>query len=393
MYLKHLEIHKFRNLKSFAGNFAPELNFFFGDNAQGKSNLIEAIYLLCLAKSYRTNEDAELAPFGDSTFHLEGIFSDREGLRNRVIIRYDAVAGKSIKIDGKKVIAYSKVVGKFPIIVLSNDDYQITSGPPAQRRRYFNILLSQSSARYLDDLKEYEKILKQRNRVLQENNQGKRLQEYSAGRGGTSANNLLEIWDQQLIRVGAEIMQIRQKTIEEINALVAPLYQQISDSAVQFRIEYRPCVPVKPGIELQQSFASSLQNMRFKEQRFGMSLVGPHRDEFVFLVAEHDLRKYGSQGEHKSTLVSLKAAEARFLLNKTGTEPILLLDDLNAELDKHRSKNVLKLFQDHHQVFVTGTSLDHEAFKKHYAYSFKPTSFWIQDGEISPLAFNDPVGN
>lgn len=343
MYLNQLAIQRFRNLQPGSLTFSPTVNFLFGDNAQGKTNLVEAIYLLCLAKSFRTREDAELVPFGGKDFFIEGKFHIDGSLNRRVAVMYAESGGKQISIDDKRLHRFSGLIGEFPVICLWAGDYEITGGAPQQRRRFFNILLSQSSRRFLDDLKQYEKIVKQRNSVL-------------AGLTAANGDAQLNVWDEQLTVFGARLMRARREMVDELNEHLSEHYRAITRNRWILRIDYHPNVAYHEPIEA--GFERQLRQWAAREKRQGVTLVGPHRDEFKFLIGDNELRLYGSRGEHKSALVSLKAAEATVLKKRTEITPIVLLDDLFAELDRDRSARVLSLFEAGSQIFVTGTTLD-----------------------------------
>ncbi|HPG39110.1 MAG TPA: DNA replication/repair protein RecF [bacterium] len=372
MYIHKLDIHIFRNLQNISLDFTQDINLIFGDNAQGKTNLIETIYILCLAKSFRTHDEAELAPFDGDTYSFDGVFMNDADITNRVAVYYTRSLGKKIKVDGKLVTQFSKLVGKFPIVILSAEDHVITSGPPAQRRKFFNIMLSQSSALYLDELKKYERILKQKNKFL-----------LSLPKDPAALRDQLEIWNCQLINTGVNIMQARMHMIEEINSYLAASYKTITAADFTLQVHYQPSVPVKTGQNLAATFTTMVKAAMNNEIRRGAALVGPHRDEFVFTISGNDLRKYGSRGEHKSALVSLKAAETVFLKKKTQTDPILLFDDLFAELDIERSARVMELFAKAGQTIITGTSLDMTTIKN---IGFKDKSyntFLVKSGQVS----------
>ena len=371
MYLNRLQIHSFRNIRPTKLEFSPHRNYLFGDNAQGKTNLIEAIYLLCLAKSFRTNDDSALVPFNENRCLIEGDFESLEKIHRHVGIMFDEASGKQIKVDGKKLHQYSKLVGLFPIIILSANDHEITAGPPAQRRRFFNILLSQSSSRYLDDLKHYEKILKQRNKVLAALVTGDRM-----------ARGQLDIWDEQLVSVGARIVAARAAIVMELNPFLSEFYARISSKKWTFHASYCPNVNINAASEIESSFFQQLKKTASRERMYGKTLVGPHRDEFIFYISDYDLRRFGSRGEHKSALVSLKAAEAHVLQQRTEMPPMLLLDDLYAELDQERSHNVLELFDPKCQIFVTGTSLDWAGMNNTNGLATEQTVYKVQAGTI-----------
>jgi len=376
MYLNRLRVQEFRNILPTTLEFSPHRNYLFGDNAQGKTNLIEAIYLLCLAKSFRTNEDGALAPFDKSGFLIEGDFSSAENIQRHVGIMYDEAGGKQIKVDGKKLQQYSKLVGLFPIIILSANDHEITAGPPAMRRRFFNVLLSQSSSRYLDDLKHYEKVLKQRNKMLA-----------VSVSGDKSTQAQMEIWDAQLVEVGARIIAARAAIVNDINPFLSEFYRRISSEKWTLRVSYRPNAAIDGIEDIKEGFFRLLKRSASRERMQGKTLVGPHRDEFIFYISDYNLRRFGSRGEHKSALVSLKAAEAHVLQQRRQTLPILLLDDLYAELDQERSHNVLNLFDPGSQVFVTGTSLDYAGMKNSSGLASDQTIFKVQAGGISRVEY------
>lgn len=376
MHLNRLRVQEFRNILPTTLECSRRRNYLFGDNAQGKTNLIEAIYLLCLAKSFRTNEDGALVPFNKSSFLIEGDFSSAENIQRHVGIMYDQASGKKIKVDGKKLQQYSKLVGLFPIIILSANDHEITAGPPAMRRRFFNVLLSQSSSRYLDDLKHYEKVLKQRNKLLADSVSGDR-----------SVLAQMDIWDAQLVDVGARIIAARAAIVNDINPYLGDFYRRISNQKWSLRVRYQPNAAVGDSEDVKESFFRLLKRAAARERMQGKTLVGPHRDEFVFYISDYDLRRFGSRGEHKSALVSLKAAEAYVLQQRRQTPPILLLDDLYAELDQERSHNVLNLFDPGSQVFITGTSLDYAGMKNSNGLSHDQTVFKVQAGLIKRVDY------
>jgi DNA replication and repair protein RecF len=372
MYLNQLEIQKFRNLKPIRVTFSPLVNFIFGDNAQGKTNLVEAIYILCLAKSFRTREDAEIVPFSDQEYFIEGEFHADDAIRRRIAVMYDAAQGKQISIDEKRLHRFSNLIGEFPVICLSAGDHEITSGAPVQRRRFFNILLSQSSRRYLDDLKQYEKIVRQRNTILTT---------MMSGKHGSDAQ--LEIWNQQLISFGARLITARREMVDELNTFLAEYYQILTRNRWSLRIDYHPNVAASADDVMEEKFEQQLRKWAPKEKSHGVTLVGPHRDEFKFLVSDRELRLFGSRGEHKSALVSLKAAEAAVLQKRTEIRPIILLDDLYAELDSSRCANVLALFEKNRQIFITGAHFDSADFNRAGISTESAATFFVDNGAIS----------
>jgi len=372
MYLSSLAIDSFRNLDTQRLDFYARKNYLFGENAQGKTNLLEAIYLLCLCKSFRTSSDAELIPLGKDCFSLTGRFADHNGIEHEIVLRYQASSGKQVFLDGKPVYQLSSLVGQFPVVVLSAADYDITHGSPQQRRRFFNILASQCSARFLNDLKEYEKIIKQRNRIF-----------WLIQNGRIKGGEELEVWNEQLIIKGCALMEFRSKLISEMAAVLAHHYQSISGDATEpFTITYEPNVEVTPGSDPRACFSERLKKMKGLEIARGVSLVGPHRDEFRLCVGARTLRQFGSRGEHKSALISIKAAELFLLKSYLHTTPLLLLDDLYAELDQERGEKVIELFSDGGQCIISGTSADFSSLQHRLHRQKDEYLFFVRGGRI-----------
>lgn len=372
MFLRSLAIESFRNLDAQHLEFYARKNYLFGENAQGKTNLLEAIYLLCLCKSFRTSNDAELIPLGKDHFNLTGRFADKIGIDHEIVLRYHITSGKQVILDGKPVHHLSSLVGQFPVVVLSAADYDITHGSPQQRRRFFNILASQCSSRFLNDLKEYEKVIKQRNRIL-----------WLTQNGRINSGDELEAWNEQLILKGCALMEFRSKLVSEMAAVLLHHYRSISGDATEpFTITYEPNVEVDPGTDPRDRFVEKLRKMKGLEIARGVSMVGPHRDEFKLCVGERTLRQFGSRGEHKSALISIKAAELFLLKSYLNTTPMLLLDDLYAELDQERGEKVIELFSDGGQCIISGTSADFSSLQHSLHRQKEEYLFFVREGRI-----------
>jgi DNA replication and repair protein RecF len=374
MVLKRLSLSRFRNLTDVEISFDSKRCFIFGDNAQGKTNILESIYLLCLAKSFRTNDDEELVSFEERGLLIHGEFINDTGNSKKVSVQYDAGTGKAIRVDGKNVRPFSQLIGQFPVVALSSENYSITQGPPAYRRKFFDILISQSSARYLEGLKEYDRILKQRNKILSDFAQKK-----------ISRKNEMDVWNKQLIEKGDFIIRCRSKVIEEINSSLSTYYQKITNKKDVFQIKYSPHIQFQSFDHIKATFVNQLTKLEAKELLLGKTLVGPQRDEYLFMIDGKNIRLYGSRGEHKSALISLKAAESILLKKKTGTEPILLLDDLYAELDKKRGQNVLNLFSNESQCIITGTSSDYDVLSETQRTQADFSTYFVKEGKVERL--------
>jgi DNA replication and repair protein RecF len=372
MFLSSLVIDGFRNLNSQHLDFSANKNYLFGENAQGKTNLLELIYLLCLCKSFRTSNDAEMIPLGRDYFNITGHFVSQNHIEHEINLRFHPASGKQVVLDGKPVHQLSSLVGQFPVVVLSVADYDITHGSPQQRRRFFNILASQCSARYLSDLKEYEKIVKQRNRIL-----------WLAQTGKVRLRDDLDVWDEQLVVKGVALMAFRSRLVDEMTMVIKEHYQTISGNDDEnLCVEYHPNVEDKGNGNLLEQFRTSVQRMKNAEAARAISLVGPHRDEFKFTIGRRTLRQFGSRGEHKSALISIKAAELALLKKHGHTTPLLLLDDLYAELDQERSERVGGLFSQEGQCFISGTSADFSSLQHQLPRKNGERVFFVRGGWI-----------
>ncbi len=329
----------FRNYESADLAFKSEINLIYGLNAQGKSNFLEAIYLLCLGRSFRQATNQDLLKIGSSYFTVKGHIILDNHLEKVVALQYTKNAKKEISVDRKRLNGHAEIFGRFPIVVISPDDYKVTTGGPAERRRFIDILLSQVSVSYLAHLQDYHRVLKQRNKILQDMKSGLR-----------AAESTLEPWTEKMVSVGAKIIRERHHFIVEYSRMLDPLYRGYSASNDSISVAIDSTVSASA---VEQNYVSTLKKAAAKERALGVSLVGPHRDDLVITINGKDIRNYGSRGEHKSVVIALKLAELKFLKHKREETPIFLLDDCFSELDEIREKNVFSSFQDFGQMFLT----------------------------------------
>lgn len=355
MILRRISLRNFRNYAELDLRLSESCNFFVGDNAQGKSNLLEAAHVLGVTRSFRASHDRELVRLGSEGYEISGEFVDELQVRHVTVICYDNRQGKTVSLDRKHVPSTSWV-GKFPIVHFSPECHKITGGPPAERRRFVDLLLCQSSPAYLADLLEYNRVLRQRNALLAqpENN---------------SASNLVA-WSQALAIYGCRITTARHKFVKEYEEILLQSYQHISGSTLPFQLAYRTQFPSEEITT--ERFLQLLQAARAHEERRKRTQVGPHFDDFVFEIDGKDLRKYGSRGEQKSALIALKLAETVYLKTRTGTAPIILLDDLASELDANRMCSTRDYFYGCGQLLITSTAtLTHGFDKPFQSYRVK----------------------
>jgi len=360
MILRRLHLRNFRNYEKLDLEFSEHSNYFVGQNAQGKSNVLEAIYALALTRSFRSTSDKDLVRLGTEGYEIAGEFIDELGIRHQAVMVCDVREGKKISVD-RKLVSSLRWVGKFPVVLFSPESHKITSGPPAERRRFVDTLLSQSSSAYLTDLVEYYRVLRQRNTLLAT---------------AATENSDFAAWSEALAQFGCRVVAARIQLIRDYTQTLHQAYTQIAGSPSPFRILYRT------RFELTQLtpdfFLQLLRQTRAQEERRKRTLIGPHLDDFEFSLEGRDLRLYGSRGEQKTALMALKWAEAEYLKNKTGRAPLILIDDLPSELDAGRVAHALACFAGSGQLFWTAAlRLEREANAEYH--------FEVQHGEVRHL--------
>ncbi len=353
MIIQKLKLLNFRNYSQLELMISSAQNYICGSNAQGKSNLLEAIYCLSLTRGFRTNADHELLKFGADSFDISGEYLDERGAGHAVTIYYQREVGKQISLNRKRLQSHAALVGKIPVVLFSPESHRITAGPPAERRKFMDVLLSQGSSVYLSDLQEYNRILRQRNALLaQFYSNGSNFHDRSAG--------ALAAWDESLALYGCKILQARYRFVQDSVEFLQQAYEYISASSHYLQFAYRSpfdALAGEPKAITPQCFMERLGEYRVREKQRGQTLVGPHRDDLELTIDAADLRRFGSRGEHKSVLMALKMLEAEYLKQKLGTAPIILLDDLISELDETRSRQCLEHFTGRGQLFVSAVSL------------------------------------
>jgi len=373
MHIQNLELAGFRNYEFAHVSFSPRMNVLFGQNAQGKTNLIEALYLLCLGRSFRLAKNQDLlnneAPF----FTLRAdVIKDNE-IEKAVFIKYIRDGKKEININRKRLQGYSKIFGHFPVVIMAPDEFKITTSGPSERRRFLNILLSQVSLSYLSDLQEYARILKQRNRILHDIRAGKRVEKA-----------VITPWTENLVNVGKRIILFRNSFIAHFSPSLASIYRNLTKQQDDLQIEIKNSVTFTTDDEIEQAFSEKLKRQERQETILGSTLVGPHRDDLLFTINNMELRKYGSRGEHKSVLLSLKIAEFKYLQKAVQETPLLLLDDCYSELDHAREENVLKSIDGLGQVILTTPKQNLFSDYSHL-FSNDTFRFCVEGGQIDQV--------
>lgn len=337
--LRNLSLQAFRNYRSLDLEIDAGLTLIVGPNGQGKTNLIEAIYFLCLGRSFRERRDRRLIMFGERGTRLEGVFS-LDGDTHSISIVIDREGGKRAQIDGDDVERMRDLVGQVPVVGFTPEDTDIVKGDPASRRRFLDLVLAQTSREYLEALRLYRRALVQRNICLRE------------GRA-----ELIESWEEALVENGTEIRKRRETLIEYIENVAGDMYTGISPGDKSFTIRYRPNPP--RGNAEAEDLAEALAAGRRDDLDRGFTGTGPHRDDILFEVGGRNLRMYGSHGQARTALATLKLAEVAYYTFSHARQPILIMDEVTSVLDQDRTENLVRLLsREASQVFITSPSED-----------------------------------
>lgn len=367
MVLKKLKLVNFRNYAEEEIAFHPGLNILFGQNGQGKTNILESLYYLALTKSFRTNIDQNLVLNNAQFFRIEGNFTTDSNRKLVSSLSFSGTQGKRLKVNTQKVPKFSDYIGTIPLVLLAPSDLEITQGGPFQRRKFLDIMLSQSSKLYLHHLLQYRRALKQRNLILQD--------------GGEIDKATLESWEATLIQHGTVLIEKRRGAIAELDSVVKQFYTKLSGKEDKVKIVYQSSVPVVSEKTLSEIYEQALAQNRERDRQLQSTGIGPHRDDMLLLINGKSLRWMGSQGEHKTFIISLKMAEYQYLQEVRNNLPLLLFDDIFGELDSNRIGNMIQSLSQIGQVFITTTSP--HFFGKVENWQGDSSFYEIMDGKVS----------
>ena len=337
MIIKSLELDQFRNYHSLSMTFDSGTNILYGDNAQGKTNILEAIYLSATTKSHKGSKDRDIVPFGAEEAHIR-TYIEKDGLENRVDMHLRKSKSKGIAINGQKIKKAADLLGLLNVVFFSPEDLSIIKNGPAERRRFVDMELCQLDSFYLYNLNNYNKIVNQRNKLLKELS-------FNPGLKDT-----LSIWDSQLLSYGSKVIERRISFVEQLNDIIYDIHRKLSGDKEDLRIIYEPDVTL-------QDYERRLQEGQDRDIRLKQTSTGPHRDDFCFKVGDIDIRKFGSQGHQRTAALSLKLSEIELVKKITKDTPVLLLDDVLSELDSNRQNYLLNSIGDI-QTIITCTGLE-----------------------------------
>ena len=337
MKIKQLKLKNYRNYDLLDLEFDSSTNIFYGDNAQGKTNILESIYLCGTTKSHRGTKDRDLIKFGEEESHIEAVVEKNE-VPFKIDIHLKKNSPKGIAINKMPIRRASELFGIINIVLFSPEDLNIIKNGPSERRRFIDLELAQLDKVYLSDLSNYNRIVNQRNKLLKDSYNRQEILE------------TLDVWDMQLAHYGKKIIDRRNLFIYQLNEIAGKVHERLTGGKEILNISYEPS---NGNMDLEQA----IKNNRERDIRMKSTSVGPHRDDICFMTDEVDIRKFGSQGQQRTAALSLKLSEIELVKQVTKDTPILLLDDVLSELDKHRQNYLLDSICDV-QTLITCTGVD-----------------------------------
>ncbi len=360
MKINQLELSEFRNYRDLSVSFDESVNILFGDNAQGKTNVLEAIYLCGTTKSHKGSKDKEMIRLSSDESHIR-MMIEKAGIPHRIDMHLRKNKAKGVAIDGVPIKRSSELMGLLHIVFFSPEDLSMMKNGPGERRRFLDLELCQLDPTYLYHLSNYNRAANQRNNLLKQIGFQKELKD------------TIDIWDMQLVEHGSVIINTRKQFVDELNELLPGIHAKLSGGREELYVRYEPNVSVA---EFGQKLAMNLE----RDIILKATGCGPHRDDISFYVGDRNLKLYGSQGQQRTAALSLKLAEIELVRRKIKESPVLLLDDVLSELDRNRQTYLLESITDL-QTIITCTGL--EEFVDNQRENYK--LFQVTDGVLSEI--------
>lgn len=339
MYIEYLNLINFRNYASLSLKFSPSVNIFIGDNAQGKTNILESIFYCSFARSHRTNKDKELIKWGAENSFIQA-YVRKERLDKKIDIKIFKQGKKGININSIKISKIADLVGTFNVVMFSPEDLKIVKESPSYRRKFLDMELSQLNRRYYYNLVQYNKILSERNFILKK---------------WDTDPNILDVYDAQLSQFGALIIKERVEYLSKLNKKGSIIHKDITSGLENINFKY--LTSVKDIENAEQELLNLFFSNRKKDAEKRMTSIGPHRDDFSININGVDTKSFGSQGQQRTAVLTIKFSSLQIIKDETGEYPVLLLDDVLSELDINRQKYLLKSI-DSIQTIITCTGIN-----------------------------------
>jgi len=392
-YLSRLRLTNFRNLVHLDVGLSPGVTVYYGPNAQGKTTLLEAVYLLCIARSFRADNEREVVNFDAAKAGEQALVDgtiEKDGQRLRVIVGYQPTQRTSQDTNGlaynvRKEIRVNRLrrtagelIGEVNAVLFSAADIELIQGPPAARRRFLDIVLSQADSVYLKGLQRYQRVVQQRNQLLR------------LIRDGRAQGDELAYWDDELVREGAQITWRRYEAMRELTAACVRHHEDLSGPEEVLEVEYRPSVRLAGDVgEVEDNFREALAAAGHRERAMPVTAVGPHRDDFSLHIDGADMGVFASRGQARTLALALRLAEAEFLASVRGEGPVVLFDDALSEMDSFRRHRLLEKATRYEQVLITTTDLD----QVNDFFGARANYLYVSNGEVWPSDKDGNVGD
>lgn len=351
MILKDVILENYRNYLNLEIELDNNINLFLGENAQGKTNFIEAVHYLATGRTFRSNKDQEIINWEKNYFRIKGKLIKKNLNREFLLdIYYDRQGNKKVKINGVKYKKISDLFGYLQVVIFSPDDLNIIKGSPAERRKYIDLEICQLISTYYNTLNTYNKVLQQRNNLLKEI------------RDNNQKRDILEVWDEQLVKYGSIIIKNRIEFLSKVVPLARRNQDEITNGKEKLDITYNSSIISTPTVEIrtiEKNFIDKIKQNKHKEIKKAITLFGPHRDDIIFYIEGKDLKTFGSQGQQRTAILSLKIAELNLFYYNNEEYPLLLLDDVMSELDDYRREFLMKVIRNNNiQTLITGANAE-----------------------------------
>lgn len=362
MFIKYLVLNNFRNYENLNISLSSKTNIFIGDNAQGKTNILESLCYASLGKSHRTNKDKEVIRWENEAAYIL-VYVDKKRLDKKIEMKIFKHGGKGFNVNKVKLNKLSDLIGILNVVIFSPEDLKIVKESPVYRRRFLDMELCKLSKSYLYNLAQYKKILSERNATIKK---------------FKVSNSILDIYDEQIVEFGAKIIKDRILYIEKLNEKSQEIHQDITSKKEKIQFSYTSSI--KNYSDIKKELFETIRKNRSRDIESRNTLIGPHRDDFSIKINNVDTRIYGSQGQQRTAVLTIKFASLEIIKDLTGEYPVLLLDDVLSELDSNRQKYILNSIKKV-QTLITCTGIND--IKKHLDEDSK--IFSVKNGVITEM--------
>ncbi len=365
MHVNNIRLINFRNYYSLNIDLNKKTNIFIGKNAQGKTNLLEAIYICATGRSFRTNRDKEIINFNKNEAYV-GAQINIGNQEKFIEIKLEREKTKRIRVNKNELKNYKELYSGLNVVIFSPEDLKLVKGGPGERRNFLDMEISQIKPVYNFNINRYNKILFQRNNLLRSSKYGKDI------------SSLLEIFDVQLAKIGTEIILERNKYIQELSKISNITHNKITLARENLELNYLSNIEILDNkIDMEKNYLDKLKKYIEKDIEAASTQLGPHRDDILMTINNKDLKTYGSQGQQRTVVLSIKLSEVELIKKQRGIYPVLLLDDVFSELDEERRKYLIKSFQDMQTLITVTDAIDLKEME-----TIEKSIFYIENGRL-----------